>query len=226
MGRAQKEAARKMLEVQDKLLTRAAADQDQGKADLLSLLELVDHENVDSNLAIAEAAVILLAVGANSDRHARNAATSIMRPRMVAKVLVRHEHVTQFANHLMHTMNSATCGSAVWDGLLALLAFLVEGFFSVLVDHPQDDAVFDRLYLPSDQRIIIDVLLRQPAHVDYQERRSWMVWLRCVTVRTTCNQIVSVDSSNSTACSSFASARVHVHLYRQQRQLPPLARLY
>ena len=120
---------------------------------------------------------------------------------MVAKLLVRHEHVTQFANRLMHTMNSTTCGSAVWDGLLALLAFLVEGFFSVLVDHPQDDAVFDRLYRPSDQKIIIDVLLRQPAHVDYQERRSWMVWLRCITVR--------CDPHAQTPCLYRTCSRLH-----------------
>ena len=115
----------------------------------------------------------------NSDRHKSNASTDIMRPRMVAKMAVRHENAPHLANQIMMLMNKVSCGSGVWEGLLAVLAFMVEGFFSVLVD--PNDAAFDRLYLPSEQKIVIDLLLRHPAHVDYSDRRSWVVWLRAVT---------------------------------------------
>jgi hypothetical protein len=199
MSSAKKAAAKQMREVQDRLLAGGdrSVDHDAGKADILALMDLLDPERGEEELgysrhyAVAEAAVIMLAVGSNSDRHAPNAATNagILRPRMVAKsVLVRHEHAEHLANHLMHLMNHVSCGSAVWDGLLSLLSFMVEGFFSVLVDPLTDPLAahgvgfaFDRLFLPSDQKIVIDLLLRQPSYVEYSERRTWVVWLRCIT---------------------------------------------
>ena len=112
----------------------------------------------DIGLGVSEAAAIILVVGCNSDRHAANAATDIMRPRMVAKMVVRHANAKHLAGYIMQIMNSVTCGAGVWEGLLAMLAFMVEGFFSILSD--PNDCAFDRLYLPSDQKIVIDMLLR------------------------------------------------------------------
>ena len=170
---------RKMRQVQEKMASGVAADEAEGIGDIEALLDLVNPHRDDIGVGVPEAAVIVLAVGCNSDRHKSNASTDIMRPRMVAKMAVRHENAPHLANQIMMLMNKVSCGSGVWEGLLAVLAFMVEGFFSVLVD--PNDAAFDRLYLPSEQKIVIDLLLRHPAHVDYSDRRSWVVWLRAVT---------------------------------------------
>ena len=39
----------------------------------------------------------------------------------------------------------------------------------------------DQLFLPRDQQVLVDVLLRQLAYVPFTLMRSWRTWLRLVT---------------------------------------------
>lgn len=101
----------------------------------------------------------------------------------MARHILEHGRSRQIAGDLLRCLNDSKCGGIVWVNALSML--------SILVEEPASRTAFsismgvvtnvDLLYSPADQRVMIDLLLRQAEHVPFSLLRLWRLWLHNIT---------------------------------------------
>ena len=81
-------------------------------------------------LQVAEAALIILVVSASSDTGSHLGTEA---PRTLAQLTLAHPNCQEAAQGVLRLLTQITCGpgGGLWDPALALLAFILEGFFSI-----------------------------------------------------------------------------------------------
>jgi hypothetical protein len=140
---------------------------------------------------VAEAALILLVVSAHAGTGGGAGNDSL---RASAAVTLRHRHCRRVAHELLLLFNRVSCGETIWQAGVGFLAYLVEGFFTI--GQPLQriggalsggESRVDQLYMPRDQQVLLDLLLRQQACVPFSHMRAWRLWLRAVAGVITCS---------------------------------------
>eukprot|EP01052_Picozoa_sp_SAG31_P000720 SAG31_NODE_21_length_34109_cov_60.598824_4_plen_326_part_00 len=81
---------------------------------------------------------------------------------------------------LLRLLNGSETGGVVWTHALAVIAFAVDGLFDMRLTD-EGVAYVDTMYSPADQRVLIDILLRQPESIGYKSIAAWRPWLRAAT---------------------------------------------
>jgi len=111
-------------------------------------------------------AVLLASVGC---------ADTLTRRRVAARV-ASHDRSRQIVGDLLRMLNDSKCGGVVWKNSLSLLAHVVEADGASGAETSRADLVLS----PPDQRVLIDVLLRQSDYVQLSSMGLWRCWLHAV----------------------------------------------
>jgi hypothetical protein len=101
----------------------------------------------------------------------------------VARQILEHGRCRQIAADLLRCMNDCLCGGVVWRNSVPILSCLVEESHRRTAFGRSMGAVtnVDRVFSPADQRVLLDVMLRQADYVPVSQMRLWRLWLNAVT---------------------------------------------
>eukprot|EP01043_Picozoa_sp_COSAG02_P045329 COSAG02_NODE_4133_length_5737_cov_4.247960_1_plen_861_part_10 len=152
-----------------------------------ALLEYYDAESSVSASANAQHTVDVVAEDASGQMsHAATALAMLIaitstadtrtKRKVAAAVCPGHARGREIVGDLTRLLNDSQCGGLVWESALSMLSFVIDDSVAAAGETSNADLVLS----PADQRVLLDVLLRQPEYVPLSSMGLWRCWLRAV----------------------------------------------